>query len=85
MIKLTDLLKEEKISQPEIDYIKIQSLKEGETYTIPESDYGKADVEYRGGLYYFYEIPQFGGEPYFFGKCNLQGLKDMIEEIYNLT
>lgn len=46
---------------------KIQELKNGECFVVPESDYGKAEVWYLNGIYFLFEIPTYGGLPRFVG------------------
>ena len=40
----------------------IETLKHGEFWTWPESDYGKAETYKLHGIYLLFEIPLFGGE-----------------------
>ena len=44
---------------------KLMSLKNGESYIIPESDYGKAEIWYIHNYYIIFEIPMYGGNPVF--------------------
>ena len=43
----------------------IMALKDEECYTIPESDYGKAEIWYINGYYFLFSIPIYGGRPVF--------------------
>lgn len=43
----------------------IFKLKDGQSWTWPESDYGKAEIWLKNGTYFLFEIPQFGGEPFY--------------------
>jgi hypothetical protein len=42
---------------------KILNLKDGEVWTWPESDYGKAEIWRKHDVYFLFEIPSFGGQP----------------------
>lgn len=44
---------------------KLMSLKNGEKYIIPESDYGKAEIWYIHDCYFIFTIPMYGGKPAF--------------------
>jgi len=55
----------------------ILKLKDGESWIWPESDYGKAEIWYKNGTYFLFEIPQFGGQPMYscsFNENNIDGL-----------
>lgn len=59
----------------------ILKLKDGQSYTVPESDYGKAEIWLKNGVYFLFSIPMFGGEPNFekeFYSGNIDGLIDTI-------
>lgn len=43
----------------------ILKLKNGECYTVPESDYGKAEIWKINYFYFIFSIPMYGGEPQF--------------------
>jgi len=47
--------------------VKLESLKEGENYIVPEGDYGRAEVYKINDHYIIFEIPLYGGEPVFWG------------------
>lgn len=67
----------------EKDLKEIKKLKHLESYTIPESDYGKADVFMINETYIFFGIPMYGGEPYYEFSCNKRNLKECVEKIYS--
>lgn len=69
----------------EKDLEEILRLKDGEEYTIPESDYGKAEVWLKNGMYFFFEIPMYGGEPQYSFNCSKHNLKEHIDMVYSLT
>jgi len=55
----------------------ILKLKDGESWTWPESDYGRAEIWYKYGTYFLFEIPQFGGQSMYscsFCESNIDGL-----------
>ena len=62
-------------------------LKHGESWTYPESDYGKAEILYQYGTYFLFEIPNFGGEPSYTGEfANYKdGIGALIKEIERWT
>lgn len=60
----------------------ILKLKDGESYTVPESDYGKAEIWKKNSMYFLFEIPTFGGEPRFSGNYHL-GKEDEIVNTIN--
>ena len=43
----------------------ILALKDGESFVIPESDYGKAEIWLKHGTYFLFGIPMYGGRPFF--------------------
>ena len=58
----------------------ILKLKDGETYTVPESDYGHCDILLENNKYSLFEIPQFGGETHFVDYYRLDQIDEMIKE-----
>jgi len=48
-----------------VDKEKILELKDGECYTVPESDYGKAEIWFKHGYYFLFGIPVYGGDLFF--------------------
>ena len=55
----------------------ILKLKDGESWIWPESDYGKAEIWYKYGTYFLFEIPLYGGQPMYsclFPENNIDGL-----------
>ena len=60
----------------------ILKLKDGESWTWPESDYGKAEIWYKNKTYFLFEIPQYGGQPMYsrsFCESNIDGLTLEVE------
>ena len=55
----------------------IKKLKDAESYTVPESDYGLAEVWKKNGWFFLFEIPQYGGEPMYIGSY-CEGREDEI-------
>jgi hypothetical protein len=60
----------------------ILKLKNGECYTVPESDYGKAEVWKVNNYYVLFSIPTFGGNPAY-ESTNHETLIDHIVETIN--
>lgn len=58
----------------------ILNLKDLECYTVPESDYGKAEIYLINDVYFLFSIPIYGGKPAFERVFN----KDDIDEMINL-
>lgn len=63
----------------------IEKLNSGERYIVPESGYGKAEVWRINNVYVVFEIPMFGGEPYYLGTFSLVEIEEVIYRINNLT
>jgi len=59
----------------------ILKLNNGECYTVPESDYGKAEIWKINELYFLFSIPIYGGMPQFSGKYNLIQIDDLIKTV----
>lgn len=59
----------------------IKKLKHGEHFTIPESDYGKAEVWQLNDYYILFSIPYTGGSPTFEGTYHSLNLDKMVFEI----
>ena len=60
----------------------IEKLKDGESYIVPESDYGKAEIWKKNSMYFLFEIPMYGGEPRFIEAYGTHRIDDMIKQ-YN--
>jgi len=67
------------------DKQEIQKLKDGEEYTVPESDYGKAEIWRKNSLYFLFEIPTFGGEPRFVQAYRFDQIDEIIKTIDSWT
>ena len=59
----------------------ILNLKEGESYIVPESDYGRAEIWFKDNKYYLFEIPMYGGEPKFVESFPIDKI-DLMINIY---
>lgn len=68
-----------------IDRIEIEKLNSGESYVIPESDYGKAEVWRLNNMYILFSIPMYGGEPTFEGCFGTHRLDDLLSKVYYWT
>lgn len=60
----------------------IEALKDGESYIVPESDYGKAEIWLKHDTYFLFEIPMYGGQPRFEMAFPKYKINDMIA-LYN--
>jgi hypothetical protein len=67
--------------------IEIEKLNSGECYTIPESDYGKAEVYFINDVYLLFGIPTFGGEPYFVQHfvADEKGISELLKMVNGWT
>jgi len=64
------------------DKEQILALRDGESYIVPESDYGKAEIWLKHERYFLFEIPMYGGMPQFskaFGKHQIDSLIETYE------
>jgi hypothetical protein len=72
-------------SVKEDPYRAISSLRDGQMWTWPESDYGKAEVWKTGGYYILFEIPEFGGEPRFSKAYPMAAIDSLIADVNSWT
>ena len=63
----------------------ILKLKDGECYTIPESDYGKAEIWLKNEVYFLFEIPMFGGLPSYSGAFSKRKIDELIQMVGSWT
>lgn len=56
----------------------IKALKDGESYIVPESDYGHAEIWLKNDMYFLFEIPMYGGQLRFMSAFPLYRIDDMI-------
>ena len=63
----------------------ILNLKHGENYTVPESDYGKAEIWLIHETYLLFSIPMYGGIPQFEKSYSKNRIDDMIANYNNWT
>ena len=69
-----------------IDPIKaIMALKDGQCWVWPESDYGRAEIWFKGGGYFLFEIPMYGGEPSFVEVYRGSELQNLITLVNSWT
>lgn len=67
------------------DKKKILSLKNGEKYIVPESDYGIAEILFKNNKYFLYSIPMFGGGPVFEDEFDKNEVDLMIQKYNSWT
>jgi len=63
----------------------ILKLKNGEHYTVPESDYGKAEIWRINNNYFVFSIPMYGGEPRFEERFNEKDEDSVVKLINSWT
>lgn len=63
----------------------IEKLKSGESYIVPESDYGKAQVWKVINMLILFEIPFLGGEPIYIASFHKDNIDKLIAEIESWT
>ncbi len=63
----------------------IQALKDGESYIVPESDYGKAEIWRKNDYYILFAIPLYGGKPTFSNFFGLHAIDALIETYESWT
>ena len=63
----------------------LEKLSHGETYTLPESDYGKAEIYRLHDRYILFEIPMFGGHPQYAGTFHINQIDKIITIIDSWT
>ena len=56
-------------------------LKHGESYTVPESDYGKAEIYRINNVFILFSIPLYGGEPVYENVFGTHRVEDLIERV----
>lgn len=69
----------------DLDKEQILKLKDGESYIVPESDYGKAEIWLKHGKYFLFEIPMYGGQPMFSEAFPLYRIDDRIKTYESWT
>lgn len=67
------------------DKEEILKLKDGESYIVPESDYGKAEIWLKNGIYFLFDIPMYGGTPMYHDSYNKHGIDRMIDQYNSWT
>jgi hypothetical protein len=61
------------------------NLKHGEHYTVPESDYGRAEIWFINDRYFLFSIPIYGGQPEFEAFYTVQNIDLMITTYQSWT
>ena len=51
----------------------IEKLKDGQSWIWPESDYGRAEIWLKNGVYFLFSIPMYGGSPAYEGSYSGKG------------
>lgn len=59
----------------------VLKLEDGESYIVPESDYGKAEIWKKNDIYFLFEIPMYGGLPVYSGNYIKHQLDKMVAVI----
>jgi len=65
--------------------IEISKLKDGESYIVPESDYGRAEIRFINLTYFLFSIPMYGGIPVFEKAYSREQIGEMIKEYESWT
>lgn len=63
----------------------ILNLKDGESYAVPESDYGKAEIWLKYDRYFLFEIPMYGGRAIFSGTFACSAVDELIKTYESWT
>lgn len=63
----------------------IRKLKENESFVVPESDYGKAEIWLKYKTYFLFSIPQYGGTPVFEEAYGYHMISDIANKVLNWT
>lgn len=63
----------------------INSLCSGESYTIPESDYGLAEIHRIHDRLFLFQIPNFGGSPLFDSDYSTSEVDLILDKAKKLT
>lgn len=69
------------------DILEIEKLQNGQSYIIPESDYGKAEVWMINDYWLVFSIPNYGGDPQFERaySSRLFSAERIVQDIYSWT
>jgi len=67
------------------DKDEILKLNHGECYTIPESDYGKAEIWRIWDNYLLFSIPMYGGTPSFDSSYKLSSIDKLLQTVESWT
>lgn len=63
----------------------ILKLNHGESYIVPESDYGKAEILFYNDTYFLFEIPIYGGKPGFHKSYQKNQIDEIVKTIESWT
>jgi hypothetical protein len=71
----------------DIEKVKVEiiKLKQGECYIWPKSDYGLAEIWKINDYYFVFEIPEFGGNPYYSSMFIKDDVEYLIKHILSWT
>lgn len=64
---------------------KLLALKHCESYIVPESDYGKAEIWRINDVFILFEIPTYGGAPAYVDTYFVNDVDSIIEQIDSWT
>ena len=59
----------------------ILKIKDGESWIWTESDYGKAEIWLKNGMFFLFEIPIYGGEPRFHNNYSPSRADDLVQTV----
>lgn len=63
----------------------ILKLKDGECWIWPESDYGRAEIWRINEMMFVFNIPMYGGVPYYHDAYRVVDVDNLIKEIESWT
>lgn len=61
----------------------IEAMKDGEEFIWPMSDYGKAEIWRKNGMFFIFSIPMYGGVPCF--EIALRSVDSVIKTVESWT
>ena len=59
----------------------LTSIKDGESWVWPESDYGRAEIFKVLDMFIVFSIPMYGGEPIYEKTCRKEDINEMMEMV----
>lgn len=63
----------------------IIALRDGECWTWPESDYGRAEIWLKNYTYFLFSIPMYGGRPSFEDAYDIRSIDQLIQRVNTWT